>query len=178
MLTGKIPDWGFHRDEFRYGSHLIDVEIPVESVMDWGMLGYFVGDVVQEHIPVLVGKYGRPDLVRHKHFGAAAASSGGVELYHIVGVTPEAPSLEKAFGTNRAVATLRYGAAERRQTYEAINASATDPNVDYATVARGFGVYGEGPITDPKDLAPALQRAIAVVKRGEPALVDVVTDPR
>ncbi len=54
----------------------------------------------------------------------------------------------------------------------------TDPNVDFATVARGFGVYGEGPITDPKDLAPALKRAIAVVKRGEPALIDVVTDPR
>ncbi len=54
----------------------------------------------------------------------------------------------------------------------------TDPNVDYATVAKGFGVYGEGPISDPKDLAPALKRAIAVVKRGEPALLDVVTEPR
>jgi acetolactate synthase-1/2/3 large subunit len=54
----------------------------------------------------------------------------------------------------------------------------TDPNVDYATVARGFGVHGEGPITDPKDLAPALTRAIATVKSGHPALVDVVTDPR
>ena len=59
-----------------------------------------------------------------------------------------------------------------------IGTTITDPNVDYATVARGFGVYGEGPITDPKDLAPALKRAIAVVKRGEPALIDVVTDPR
>src|SRR5260221_4648701 len=102
MLTGKIPDWGFHRDEFRFGSHRIDVEVPVESVMDWGMLGYFVGDVVQEHIPVLTGKYGTPDLIRHKHFGAAAASSGGVELYHIVGVTPEAQTVETAFGRKKA----------------------------------------------------------------------------
>ena len=39
----------------------------------------------------------------------------------------------------------------------------------------GLGVYAEGPITDPKDLGPALKRAIAVVKRGEPALLDVVT---
>ena len=59
-----------------------------------------------------------------------------------------------------------------------IGTTITDPNVDYATVARGFGVHGEGPITDPKDLAPALKRAIAVVKSGQPALVDVVTDPR
>jgi acetolactate synthase-1/2/3 large subunit len=54
----------------------------------------------------------------------------------------------------------------------------TDPHVDYATVARGFGVHGEGPISDPAELAPALKRALAVVKGGQPALVDVVTDPR
>jgi acetolactate synthase-1/2/3 large subunit len=59
-----------------------------------------------------------------------------------------------------------------------IGTTIKDPNVDYAAVARGFGVYGEGPITDPKDLAPALKRAIAMVKSGQPALVDVVMDPR
>jgi len=59
-----------------------------------------------------------------------------------------------------------------------IGTTIKDPNVDYAAVARGFGVYGEGPITDPKDLAPALKRAIAMVKTGQPALVDVVMDPR
>jgi acetolactate synthase I/II/III large subunit len=53
-----------------------------------------------------------------------------------------------------------------------------DPHIDYATVAKGFGVYAEGPVTEPKDLRPALQRAIAVVKRGEPALVDVVAQAR
>ena len=53
-----------------------------------------------------------------------------------------------------------------------------DPNMDFAKIAQGLGVYAEGPITDPKDLAPALSRAIAVVKRGEPALLDVVTQPR
>jgi acetolactate synthase-1/2/3 large subunit len=59
-----------------------------------------------------------------------------------------------------------------------IGTTIKDPNIDYATVARGMGVYGEGPITDPKDLGPALARAIAVVKTGETAVVDVVTDPR
>ena len=47
-----------------------------------------------------------------------------------------------------------------------------------ATIAKGMGVYSEGPIENPKDLAPALKRAIAVVKRGEPALLDVVTNGR
>ena len=59
-----------------------------------------------------------------------------------------------------------------------IGTTIKDPNVDYATVARGFGVHGEGPITDPKDLGPALKRAIGMVKSGQPALVDVVTDSR
>jgi acetolactate synthase-1/2/3 large subunit len=59
-----------------------------------------------------------------------------------------------------------------------IGTTIKDPNVDFAAVARGFGVYGEGPIEDPKELGPALTRAIAVLKRGEPALVDVITDQR
>ncbi|AMN42003.1 thiamine pyrophosphate-binding protein [Rhodoplanes sp. Z2-YC6860] len=59
-----------------------------------------------------------------------------------------------------------------------IGTTLTDPNIDYATVAKGYGIYGEGPITDPKDLAPAIKRALAVVKSGAPALIDVVTDPR
>jgi acetolactate synthase I/II/III large subunit len=59
-----------------------------------------------------------------------------------------------------------------------IGTTLIEPNIDYATVARGMGVQGEGPITDPNDLGPALARAIAVVKSGEPAVVDVVTDPR
>src|SRR4029078_12897992 len=63
-------------------------------------------------------------------------------------------------------------------TNTATGIAITEPNVDYATIARGFGVHGEGPITDRNDLAPALKRAIAVVKSGQPALIDVVTDPR
>jgi len=54
----------------------------------------------------------------------------------------------------------------------------TDPNINFAKVAEGMGVHGEGPITDPKDLGPALRRAITAVKRGEMALVDVVTQAR
>jgi acetolactate synthase-1/2/3 large subunit len=53
-----------------------------------------------------------------------------------------------------------------------------NPNLNYAKIAEGMGVFGIGPITDPKDLAPAFRRALEVVRKGEPALVDVVTQPR
>ena len=53
-----------------------------------------------------------------------------------------------------------------------------DPFIDYASMAKAYGMFGIGPIENPNDLGPALKRAIEVVKRGEPALVDVVTQPR
>jgi len=60
----------------------------------------------------------------------------------------------------------------------AIGTTLTDPFIDFAKIAAGMGVKSEGPITDPRDLGPAIGRALAVVEQGEPALVDVVTQPR
>src|SRR5437870_1792572 len=59
-----------------------------------------------------------------------------------------------------------------------IGTTIEDPNIDYAKLAQSMGWFAEGPITDPKDLGPAIKRALAAVKRGEPALVDVVSQPR
>jgi hypothetical protein len=65
-LTGKIPCWGNHRDENRFGTHLIDVQTPVDSFLDWGMLGYFAGGVAGEEHPVLTGA-ARHGAGRHDH---------------------------------------------------------------------------------------------------------------
>jgi acetolactate synthase-1/2/3 large subunit len=59
-----------------------------------------------------------------------------------------------------------------------IGTTIVGPDIDYAKLAQSMGVHGEGPITDPNDLGPAIQRAIVIVESGEPALVDVVTQPR
>ena len=59
-----------------------------------------------------------------------------------------------------------------------IGTTLREPNIDYAKMAQAYGMSGEGPIEHPKDLAPAIARALDRVKRGEPALVDVVTQPR
>jgi thiamine pyrophosphate-dependent acetolactate synthase large subunit-like protein len=67
---------------------------------------------------------------------------------------------------------------QRGITTAEIGTTIKNPNIDYASMARSMGVHGEGPITDPNDLGPALKRALEVVSRGEPALVDVVTQPR
>jgi thiamine pyrophosphate-dependent acetolactate synthase large subunit-like protein len=59
-----------------------------------------------------------------------------------------------------------------------VGTTLTDPDVNFSKLAQGLGLYAEGPVTHPKDLGKAIRRALEVVKRGEPALVDVVTQPR
>lgn len=59
-----------------------------------------------------------------------------------------------------------------------IGTTIRDPNIDYAKMAQAYGMYAEGPIENPADLGPALRRALAKVRAGEPALVDVVMQPR
>lgn len=59
-----------------------------------------------------------------------------------------------------------------------IGTTLDDPHIDFGKLAQSLGMYGEGPITNPNDVGPALKRAIAVVKRGEPALLDLVLQVR
>jgi predicted aconitase len=129
-LTARIPYWGYHIKENRRGTHKVDIEIEVDDIMDWGLLGYYLGEIIDDEIPVLTGGYRQPSLIKLKHFGAAAASSGGVEMYHIPDITPEARTIEEAFSGNAVRGTVRYGEAERRTAYENLNC-ATDRNVDF-----------------------------------------------
>lgn len=131
MLAKRIPNWGFHTDAFRKGQHLVQVKTPVDSIFEWGMLGYFTGSAVEDAIPVLDGAIADPTLVKHKHFGAAAASSGGVEMYHMAGITPEAPTIERAFGGASPGERFTYGPRERRATYERLNSVGQSRDVDY-----------------------------------------------
>ena len=68
--------------------------------------------------------------------------------------------------------------AQRDVSRVGIGNDITNPNVDYAMLAKAYGMFSVGPIENPAELGPALKRAIEVVKRGEPALVDVVSQPR
>jgi acetolactate synthase-1/2/3 large subunit len=68
--------------------------------------------------------------------------------------------------------------ANRDVSRASIGTKLIEPNIDYATMAKGYGMQGIGPITDPNDIAPALKRAVEIVKSGEPVLVDTVTQGR
>ena len=59
-----------------------------------------------------------------------------------------------------------------------IGTTIDNPNIDYARIAQGYGAVGIGPISDPNDLSEAFRKGIAAVKAGQPALIDVVMQPR
>lgn len=131
MLTGKTPYWGFHTDEHRLGTHLIQVEHEVQGLMEWGLLGYFAGKAVGEKVPVFDGIRCTPRRDDLKQFGAATASSGGVEMYHIPGITADAQTVQAAFGGRKPLAALKYGAAERKAAYEQLNMLGNSRDVDF-----------------------------------------------
>ncbi len=74
--------------------------------------------------------------------------------------------------------------ANRRQRGVALaahglpGATISDPDIDFAQLARSMGAYAEGPIANPEELRPALLRAVARVEKGEVALLDTRTQPR
>ncbi len=83
-------------------------------------------------------------------------------------------------GYHAEVMILERMASERNRGQDRCNIGTKlwEPNINYAKMAETYGLYGEGPISDPNDLAPALKRGLERVRKGEPALIDVVTQPR
>jgi acetolactate synthase I/II/III large subunit len=66
----------------------------------------------------------------------------------------------------------------RSPEHASIGCAISDPDIDYAKLAQSMGVWAEGPISDPAQLAASLRRALGVVQAGQPALIDVLTEPR
>src|SRR3546814_1912893 len=77
------------------------------SLSDWGAVGGIVGRTMRSYweVPVIEGVEGAPTSDELKHFGAALASFGSTSLFHMIGVTPEAPSLAAVFDGNPPAAT-------------------------------------------------------------------------
>ena len=109
-ITGRAPAIGLHLTENRAGQLLIKLnDIPKElqgSDDFYAVLGHYLGKTAQDKIPVIDGVKTSPNEDQLKALGAAAASSGAVALFHMVGVTPEAPSLEAAFHGNAPAETI------------------------------------------------------------------------
>lgn len=136
MITGRIPYWGFHTDEHRLATHVIEVAHPVRTTYDWNVLGYFVGDVAGDDVVVLDGAGLTPDPVDLKQFGAAAASSGDLEMYHIPGITAEARTLSEALGNRQPLRHSVFDKFAFDRTVDSLNVTSrdTDNAVDFVMI--------------------------------------------
>jgi predicted aconitase len=113
-LTGRTPRYGYHLDTHRAGTKHFHVAHRPRGLADWGALGGIVGRATNSYweVPVVAGIDGAPNSDELKHFGAALASFGSVALFHMVGVTPEAPTLDAAFQGRAIPAAAPIGEAE------------------------------------------------------------------
>jgi len=109
-IAGRVPNVGLHRTENRRGE--VVVRLPEmgssawTSPAAWAALGYLIGEVVGTRIPVLEGLPSPAAGEQLKALGAAAASSGTLQMFHAVGITPEAPDVRTALHGCTAVETL------------------------------------------------------------------------
>lgn len=98
-LTGRTPRYGFHLDARRRGRKRFVLETEPRDWAEWGAIGGLVGRRMESYwdVPVIEGVTKAPTSDDMKHLGAAMASYGSTALFHMVGVTPEAPDAKSLF---------------------------------------------------------------------------------
>ncbi len=118
-LLGLVPEFGVLLEENRRGDLRVRVSAELRHPADWGALGYFAGRLAGLGIPVFEGVR-RPSQEEAKQLCAALATSGGVTMCHIAGVTPEAPSPEAAFGGRPPADCVEFTPQALRETYASL----------------------------------------------------------
>ncbi len=126
-ITGRVPAAGLHLDEGRHGTVRVDlVDVP-RSVQEadafWPVLGILLGNVAADDVPVVTGIEVEPTDDNQKAVCAGAASSGAVALYHMVGITPEAPDESAAFGGRPAPKVIKVGMDDLRRVWRSMSAA-------------------------------------------------------
>src|SRR6185436_17220754 len=118
-ITGRVPAVGLHLAENRAGQLLVRLVGVPRALQDddqfFAVLGHLVGLRAGDRIPVVEGVVVSPAEDHLKAFAAAAASSCRVALFHIVGVTPEAPTIDEAFHGHAPAQTIDITTGDLRE---------------------------------------------------------------
>jgi predicted aconitase len=123
-LTGRVPLAGYHLDEPRLGTVLFELDdISAADDALYPVLGYLVGAEAGSEVPVVSGLDGAPADADLKAFAAATATSGAVGMFHVVGVTPEAPTLADALGGRAPQRTIRVTRDDLARTWAQLGTS-------------------------------------------------------
>jgi predicted aconitase len=119
-LTARTPRYGYHLEERRRATLVVNVGFTPRELNDWGALGGIVGRLAGDYwqVPAIVGIERVPSSDEMKHFGAALASYGSVALFHMAGITPEARRLDEVLAPGRTVRSHDVGEADIRAFQE------------------------------------------------------------
>jgi len=121
-VCGRTPLWGKHLPANRQATIVVDIQSAPQSIHDWDALGHAIGSKLPAHaVPVLKGGFNRPNAIQLKSFFASLACAAGTELCHIIGLTPEAPAIEKTLGAGKCSDLLAVTAADIAATIERLN---------------------------------------------------------
>jgi predicted aconitase len=131
-MCGRTAYWGNHVKEQRAANLLVNLECATETVYDWDSLGFVLGKKSPAYaIPALKLKWPETaDAERLRSAFATMATSGGAELCHVIGVTPEAPDEPTAFGGSRPQLELNITQRDVRQAREFLCESGTS-DIDF-----------------------------------------------
>ncbi len=130
-ITGRVPDAGLHRTEQRRGQIVfrtgaIDERLKSQDVF-YAVLGHLVGTESGSLVPVIEGLPNTVNEDQLKAFGAAAASSGAVAMFHAAGITPEAPTLEEALQGGQPVRVVDVDLPALTHARNSLSTSAGEP---------------------------------------------------
>jgi len=127
-ICGRTPLWGNHVKENRYATHVYEIECPGETDIDWDIIGYSIGKLLPPlAVPVLTGNFSKPDIAKLKKFCATIATTSGAEMFHVVGSTPEAETLEIALGGKKPVSLVKITQEIYEKTLGEVCASGSAP---------------------------------------------------
>jgi predicted aconitase len=132
-LIGKTPEYGFHLSENRVGKTLFEVKVRLKDETDWSALGYYISRTLGNHywdVPVING-INRDDITHDNLvvFCSSIPSYGAVVHSLMVGVSPEARTLEEAFAGGKPKETYTIGAKELKSVYKIFSTKKTVPDM-------------------------------------------------
>lgn len=136
-IAGRAPRTGLHLEENRRATVVVDTRAASATLraqdVFYPVLGTWLGNAVGDRVAVIVGLPRTVTEDQLKALGAAAASSGAVGLFHVEGVTPEAPDLATALGGAKAESVMTPGVAELCAARDALS-TADSGSIDAVAV--------------------------------------------
>jgi predicted aconitase len=133
-LTGVVPAYGYHLNENRYGQIQVNVKCKLMTLAEYGAMGHAIGMKTGSKVPVITGIDKNVSTDNLRTFGASLATGGSTALFHVVGATPEAPSLEAAFGPKKPELVFDIGEEEMKAAADLLNVHNNEP---YGVVVLG-----------------------------------------